>query len=66
MGECDVVGETVGSAAVELAKKIVEEAGVGEILTSRTVKDLVVGSSCGLKRALSKSFPDLKANYFYF
>jgi len=43
-GECDVVGEKCSGFAVDLAQKIAEESSLGEILVSRTVKDLVAGS----------------------
>jgi hypothetical protein len=43
-GECDVYETTVGGGAVELSKKVAAEAAIGEVLASRTVKDLVAGS----------------------
>jgi class 3 adenylate cyclase len=43
-GECDVLGNAYSGFAVELAKKIAGESGDGNILVSRTVKDLVAGS----------------------
>jgi class 3 adenylate cyclase len=43
-GEVEMRGEDVGGMAVHLAARIMGEAGTGEILVSRTVKDLVVGS----------------------
>ncbi|MEQ1763100.1 MAG: alpha/beta fold hydrolase, partial [Pyrinomonadaceae bacterium] len=43
-GECDVVGEHYSGFAVELAKMIAAESEPGNILVSRTVKDLVAGS----------------------
>ncbi|MEX2651937.1 MAG: adenylate/guanylate cyclase domain-containing protein [Acidimicrobiia bacterium] len=43
-GEVEMRGEDVGGMAVHLAARIMAEAGEGEILVSRTVKDLVVGS----------------------
>jgi len=43
-GECDVLGEKYSGFAVDLAQKIAEESSLGEILVSRTVKDLVAGS----------------------
>ena len=39
-GECDVRGEKYSGFAVDLAKKIAAESATGEILVSRTVKDL--------------------------
>jgi class 3 adenylate cyclase/pimeloyl-ACP methyl ester carboxylesterase len=43
-GEIEVRGEDVGGMAVHLAARIMAEANQDEILVSRTVKDLVVGS----------------------
>ncbi len=57
-GECDVVGEKYSGFAVELAQKIAEESGTGEILVSRTVKDLVAGSGIVFEEHGVKSFSD--------
>ena len=43
-GECDVYDNRVGGIAVELSRKVANEAKAGEVLASRTVKDLVAGS----------------------
>jgi class 3 adenylate cyclase len=43
-GEIDVRGSDIGGIAVHIAARIADAAGSGEVLTSRTVKDLVVGS----------------------
>jgi class 3 adenylate cyclase/pimeloyl-ACP methyl ester carboxylesterase len=43
-GEVEMRGDDVGGMAVHLAARIMAQAGGGEILVSRTVKDLVVGS----------------------
>ena len=43
-GECEVIGEDVGGLAVHIAARVNALAGPGEILVSRTVRDLVVGS----------------------
>ena len=43
-GECVRMGEDVGGIAVHIAARISSEAGASEVLTSSTVKDLVVGS----------------------
>lgn len=43
-GECDVVGDQYSGFAVDLAKLIAAESEPGNILVSRTVKDLVAGS----------------------
>jgi pimeloyl-ACP methyl ester carboxylesterase len=43
-GECEIIGEDVGGIAVHIAARVNAMAGAGEILVSRTVRDLVVGS----------------------
>jgi class 3 adenylate cyclase len=47
-GECEVVGEDIGGMCVHLAARVCGLAGPGEVLVSRTVKDLVVGSGIEL------------------
>jgi class 3 adenylate cyclase len=43
-GECELLGEDIGGIAVHIAARVLARAGAGEILCSRTVKDLVAGS----------------------
>jgi class 3 adenylate cyclase len=43
-GEVDVRGEDVGGIAVHIASRVQAAANPGEVLVSRTVSDLVVGS----------------------
>jgi class 3 adenylate cyclase/alpha-beta hydrolase superfamily lysophospholipase len=43
-GECEVRGDDLGGLAVHIAARIGALAGVGEVLVSSTVKDLVIGS----------------------
>jgi class 3 adenylate cyclase len=43
-GECELIGDDIGGMCVHLAARICRLAGPGEVLVSRTVKDLVVGS----------------------
>lgn len=43
-GECEIVGEKVGGIAVNIGARIAARADAGEVLVSRTVKDLVAGS----------------------
>ena len=49
VGELDLRGDDVGGIAVHLAARIMAEAGPGEVLVSRTVRDLVAGSDITLK-----------------
>jgi class 3 adenylate cyclase len=43
-GEVGLEGDDINGIAVEIAKRIAARASAGEILVSRTVKDLLVGS----------------------
>jgi class 3 adenylate cyclase len=43
-GECEVMGEDIGGIAVHIAARVSALAGPGDVLVSRTVKDLVAGS----------------------
>jgi class 3 adenylate cyclase len=43
-GEVETRGEDVGGIGVHIAARVMANAGAGEVLVSRTVRDLVVGS----------------------
>lgn len=43
-GECELIANKVGGIAVHIGARVMSVAGPGEVLVSRTVKDLVVGS----------------------
>ena len=48
-GECELLDSDIGGLAVHIAARILGQAGAGEILVSRTVGDLVVGSGTGFE-----------------
>src|SRR5271156_6883581 len=48
-GECELLDADLGGLAVHIAARILAQAGAGEILVSRTVRDLVVGSGTGFE-----------------
>jgi class 3 adenylate cyclase len=48
-GECELLDSDIGGIAVHIAARILGQAGAGEILVSRTVRDLVVGSGTGFE-----------------
>jgi class 3 adenylate cyclase len=48
-GECELLDTDIGGLAVHIAARIVGHAGAGDILVSRTVRDLVVGSGTGFE-----------------
>jgi class 3 adenylate cyclase len=43
-GECELIGDKVGGIAVHIGARVMNIAKGGEVLVSRTVKDLVAGS----------------------
>ena len=43
-GECELIDGKMGGIAVHIAARVAADAGPGEVLVSRTVKDLVAGS----------------------
>jgi len=65
-GECEVRGEAYSGTAVELAQRIADEARLGEILASRTVKDLVAGSGLNFTEIGVKSFPEIQGEWRIF
>jgi class 3 adenylate cyclase len=48
-GEVELRGDDVGGIAVHIAARILTAAGPGEVLVSRTVRDLVTGSGIALE-----------------
>jgi pimeloyl-ACP methyl ester carboxylesterase len=48
-GECELLDNDIGGIAVHIAARILGQAGAGDILVSRTVRDLVVGSGTGFE-----------------
>ena len=65
-GECDVVGESYSGFAVELAKKIADGSDTGDILVSRTVKDLVAGSGIEFAATGVRSFDGVEGDWRLF
>lgn len=65
-GECDVVGEVYSGFAVELAKKIAADSGEGNIIVSRTVKDLVAGSGLNFAEIGVRSYDGVDGEWRLF
>ncbi len=65
-GECEVRGSVYSGLAVELAQQIADEALLGEILASRTVKDLVAGSGLNFEENSVKTFPGIAGEWRIF
>jgi len=54
-GECEVMGDDVGGIAIHIAARVNAVAAPGEILVSRTVRDLVVGSGIAFEERGSQT-----------
>ena len=52
-GEVELLGDDVGGMAVHIAARVAAVAGPSEVVTSRTVRDLVVGSGLEFSEARS-------------
>ncbi|HKX83648.1 MAG TPA: alpha/beta fold hydrolase [Pyrinomonadaceae bacterium] len=65
-GECDVVDDNYSGVAVDLARKIADGSSNGNILVSRTVKDLVAGSGLKFDDAGVHSFEGIEGNWRLF
>lgn len=61
-GEC-VLGKNLGGVAVELAQMVASEAPAGEVLVSRTVKDLAAGSGLELEEFRVCSFENTEGEW---
>jgi class 3 adenylate cyclase len=60
-GECELAGGDVRGVAVHIGARVAGLAGPGEVLVSRTVRDLMFGSSIGFAprgRHVLKGLPD--------
>ncbi|HTS33872.1 MAG TPA: adenylate/guanylate cyclase domain-containing protein [Thermoplasmata archaeon] len=62
-GECLVADNDVVGMAVHLASRICDSAGGGEIVTSRTVRDLSVGSEVRFEERGSRRFKGVEGNW---
>jgi len=53
-GECEATGGELGGVAVQVAERVFDRAGAGEVLVSSTVKDLVAGSGIDFEELPSR------------
>jgi class 3 adenylate cyclase/alpha-beta hydrolase superfamily lysophospholipase len=65
-GEVELRGDGVGGIAVHIAARVMAAAGSGEILTSRTVRDLVVGSDIALQDHGTQPLKGVEGNWELF
>jgi class 3 adenylate cyclase len=66
IGEVELRDDDVGGMAVHVAARIMAAAGAGEILTSRTVRDLVVGSDIALEHRDTQSLKGVEGTWKLF
>jgi Predicted hydrolases or acyltransferases (alpha/beta hydrolase superfamily) len=65
-GECDVIGDDYSGVAVDLARLITNESTGGNILISRTVKDLVAGSGLQFSEFGNRTFDGIEGEWRLF
>jgi class 3 adenylate cyclase len=65
-GEVELRDGDVGGIAVHIAARVMAAAGPGEILTSRTVRDLTVGSDIVLDDRGTQSFRGVEGTWHQF
>jgi class 3 adenylate cyclase len=63
IGEVELRGDDVGGIAVHLAARILDTAGPGEIVVSRTVRDLVAGSEVVLQDRGSRRLKGVEGDW---
>jgi class 3 adenylate cyclase len=62
-GECEVLGDKLSGVAVHIGARIAALAAGGEVLVSRTVKDLVAGSRIELESRGSASLKGIPGQW---
>ena len=65
-GEVELRGDDVGGLAVHIAARVMAAAGPGEIVVSRTVRDLVVGSDLALQDRGSRRLKGVEGDWQLF
>ena len=65
-GECERRNGDIGGIAVHIGARVMAEAGPGEVLVSRTVKDLTVGSDISFEERGSRSLKGVPGEWELF
>jgi class 3 adenylate cyclase len=65
-GEVELRGDDVGGIAVHVAARVMATAGAGEVVVSRTVRDLVAGSEVVLQDRGSRRLKDVEGDWQLF
>jgi pimeloyl-ACP methyl ester carboxylesterase/DNA-binding winged helix-turn-helix (wHTH) protein len=66
IGECDIDGEMFSGFAVDLASAIADKAQFGDVMISRTIKDLVAGSGLEFDDAGIHTFDSVEGEWRLF
>jgi len=66
IGECEKRGDDLSGIAIHLASRLLEYARAGEIIASRTVKDLVVGSGFAFEERGETKLRDVPGSWQIF
>jgi class 3 adenylate cyclase len=62
-GECEKRGKDLSGMAVHLAARLLDHAAAGDVVVSRTVKDLVVGSGVGFEERGEVTLRDVPGSW---
>lgn len=65
-GECERRGDDLAGIAVHLTARLLDNAQPGEVIASRTVKDLVVGSGIGFEDRAEVTLKDIPGKWQLF
>jgi len=65
-GECERRGEDLSGIAIHLASRLLDHARAGEVVVSRTVKDLVVGSGIAFEERGEATLRDVPGTWQLF
>lgn len=65
-GECELMGAKVGGIAVHIGARVMAQAGPGQVLVSRTVKDLVAGSGLRFEERGTHAFKGVSGSWLLF
>jgi class 3 adenylate cyclase len=65
-GECEKRGADLGGIAVHIAARLLDRAGAGDLLVSRTVRDLLIGSGIELQERGTEVLRDVPGEWELF
>ena len=65
-GEVEVRGPAIGGLAVHIGARVMQQAGAGEVLVSRTVRDILIGSHIRLRNRGSHALKGVPGDWELF